>query len=106
MNRDEARRFVHEALLQVVPDADLEHLADDVPLRDALELDSLDFLSFVEQLSASTGVRLDEVDYPRLTTMESGVLLLSGATAAAGGASPYLRGGRSRGRGCPRAAEP
>jgi acyl carrier protein len=79
MNRDEARRCVHEALLQVVPDADLEHLADDVPLRDALELDSLDFLSFVEQLSASTGVRLDEVDYPRLTTTESCVLHLSGA---------------------------
>ena len=84
MNGDEARRCVREALLQVVPDADLDHLADDEPLRDALELDSLDFLSFVESLSASTGVRLDEVDYPRLTTMESCVLLLSGAAATAG----------------------
>ena len=80
MNGDEARRCVSEALLQVVPDADLDHLADDEPLRDALELDSLDFLSFVESLSAATGVRLDEVDYPRLTTMASCVLLLGGAT--------------------------
>lgn len=55
MNGDEARRHVRDALLQVVPDADLEHLADGESLRDALELDSLDFLAFVESLSASTG---------------------------------------------------
>lgn len=84
MNGDEARRCVRDALLQVVPDADLEHLGDGESLRDALELDSLDFLSFVEQLSASTGVRLDEVDYPRLTTMESCVLLLTTAAVPTG----------------------
>ncbi len=37
--------------------------------RDALELDSLDFLSFIETLSRRTGVRIDDEDTPRLVTL-------------------------------------
>ena len=65
----EARAAIRDAIGKVVPDADLDELADDASFRSELELDSLDFLSFVEQLSSRTGVRIDEGDYPRLTTM-------------------------------------
>jgi hypothetical protein len=34
-----------------------------------LELDSLDFLAFVEQLSGRCGQRIDEDDYPHLRTL-------------------------------------
>jgi acyl carrier protein len=67
---------IQEALRQVVPDADVGALAPDEPLRDALEMDSLDFLSFVEHLSSATGVRIDEDDYPNLLTFESCVRFL------------------------------
>lgn len=77
MNPEDARRLVKEALMQVVPDADFETLSGEEPLRDALELDSLDFLSFVEQLSATTGTRLDESDYPSLSTLDSCVRRLA-----------------------------
>lgn len=66
-----ARQAVESALLRIVPDADLGELDDDAPLRRELELDSLDFLSFVELLSSSTGVRIEEADYPQLTTLAS-----------------------------------
>jgi acyl carrier protein len=73
----EARQLVTAAILRMVPDADVETLGDDTPFRAELELDSLDFLSFVELLSTSTGARIDEADYPALTTIASSVAFLS-----------------------------
>lgn len=77
MTPDEARAAVAESLRRIVPDADFETLPDDRPLRDALELDSLDFLSFVELLSKRAGRRIDEEEYPRLRTMASSIELLA-----------------------------
>lgn len=67
----EDRALVVDALGQVVPDADFEDLGDDRPFRAALELDSLDFLAFVETLSSRAGVRIEESDYGSLTTVAS-----------------------------------
>lgn len=76
---DQAREAVAAALKRIVPDADIEELGDDTAFRSELELDSLDFLTFVELLSKSTGVRIDEDDYPQLTTMRSCVAFLTAA---------------------------
>ena len=81
----DARTAVATAIRKIVPDADLDALGDDATFRAELELDSLDFLSFVEVLSEATGIRIDEDDYPRLATMASSVDFLtarSGAGAA------------------------
>lgn len=71
MTADEARDAVRAALRRVVPDADLDAVSDDEDLRETLELDSLDFLAFVETLSTRTGVRIDEDDYPQMRTLRS-----------------------------------
>ncbi|WP_405064905.1 hypothetical protein OG558_23455 [Kribbella sp. NBC_01510] len=73
----DARTLVGNSLLRIVPDADLDTLPDDAPFRDELELDSLDFLSFVELLTTGSGRRIDEDDYPRLRTMADCVTFLS-----------------------------
>lgn len=73
----EARDVVVAAVLRIVPDAEFDTLDDDEPIRDAFELDSLDFLSFVELLSTRSGVRVDELDYPSLTTMADCVEFLT-----------------------------
>lgn len=65
---DEARGMVVRAVRNIVPDADVEALAPEADLRRTFELDSLDFLSFVELLVTDSGVRIDEDDYPELTT--------------------------------------
>lgn len=74
----QARSWVLDALHRVVPDADLDGLGENLPFRTELELDSLDFLSFVELLSAAAGVRIDESDYASLTTLDSCVAFLTG----------------------------
>jgi acyl carrier protein len=71
-----ATDLVTAALLAVVPDADFGSLDHDADLREVLELDSLDFLSFVEQLARRSGRRIDEDDYDRLRTLDSCVRYL------------------------------
>lgn len=76
-----ATDMVTASLLAIVPDADTEALGQDTDLREALELDSLDFLSFVEQLAQRSGRRIDEDDYDRLRTLAGCVRYLSDPSA-------------------------
>jgi acyl carrier protein len=76
MTSDEAREAVRASLLRIVPDADLDAIDPDDDLRDTLELDSLDFLAFVETLSERAGVRIEEEDYTELRTLRSSVAFL------------------------------
>ncbi len=73
---DQARDMVTGAVRKIVPDADVASLPPDADLRRAFELDSLDFLGFVELLTQQSGVRIDEEDYPELRSMTTCVELL------------------------------
>jgi acyl carrier protein len=73
----DARQAVQHALHRVVPEADLTALDDDADLRDELELDSLDFLAFAENLSTATGTPITEDDYPNLRTVAAVVAFLT-----------------------------
>lgn len=68
ITHEQARAMVTRAVRRIVPDADVEAVPEEADLRRTFELDSLDFLSFVELLVADSGVRIDEDDYPELTT--------------------------------------
>ncbi|WP_436790509.1 acyl carrier protein [Yinghuangia sp. YIM S10712] len=63
MNRTDALDLVRSSARAAVPGADTSALDPERPLRDQLDMDSLDFLSFVENLSDASHVRLDEADY-------------------------------------------
>jgi acyl carrier protein len=69
LNNAEALSLIKESITQIIPDADFTLVRPDDKFRDVLELDSLDFLSLVELLSERAGVRIDEEDYPNLTTL-------------------------------------
>lgn len=85
MNREQATALVKEALTGIVPDADFGAIGPDTDFRRALDMDSLDFLGFVEELSARSGCRLDEDDYPSLTTLAGSADLLGRRTPQTGG---------------------
>ena len=72
-----ARALILEVLGRIVPDADPETISEDTPLRSELEMDSLDFLSFVEELSTRSGVRIEEADYPDFATLGRGAAFLA-----------------------------
>lgn len=61
---------VNAALEEVAPDADVQSIDPARNLRDQVELDSVDFLNFVTALERRLDVRIPEVDYPRLSSLE------------------------------------
>lgn len=77
MTPERAEASIKEALARVAPDADTEALAPEADLREALELDSIDFLRFIEILSKNTGSRIDEDDYPRLNNLASAITFIT-----------------------------
>ncbi|MFC9994044.1 acyl carrier protein [Nocardia sp. NPDC127526] len=77
VSRETADGMVRAALRGFAGEAELAALPVDEPLRPALDLDSLDFLTFVERLSTAFGRRIEEDDYPRLATIASSVEFLT-----------------------------
>jgi acyl carrier protein len=65
-----AMTIVGEALAKIAPEADLAGVKRDERLRDALDLDSIDFLSLVESLRVLAGVSVPEKDYPSVDTLD------------------------------------
>ncbi len=57
-------------------EADFDGLDPDKPLRDQLELDSMDFLDIVMELRKRYKLQIPEDDYPRLATLNSCVVYL------------------------------
>jgi acyl carrier protein len=70
VTRGEIRSRVIQCLGEVAPEADLTHLRSDSPLRDQLDIDSMDFLNFVIGLDRSLGVAVPESEYDRLATLD------------------------------------
>ena len=77
MTEAEIRKLAAEVLGDIAPEADLGDLTDDEDLREALDLDSMDFLNFVIGLHKSSGMDIPEADYPKLFTMKGVVSYLS-----------------------------
>ncbi|HEU5169907.1 MAG TPA: phosphopantetheine-binding protein [Gemmatimonadales bacterium] len=83
MTPDEIRASVLECLGRVAPEADPAAIAPDVPLRDQLDLDSMDFLRFMIGLDATLHVAVPEPDYPELATLDGCVRYLAARLPAA-----------------------
>jgi acyl carrier protein len=76
MTAEEIREEILDILSDIVPDEDLSSLADDVPLREQIELDSMDFLDIVMELRKRYRVQVPEDDYVELATMAGTVKYL------------------------------
>lgn len=69
MNDTEIRTLAADVLAGIAPEADLSSVGDHEDLREALDLDSMDFLNFIIGLSQRSGRAIPEADYPRLYSM-------------------------------------
>lgn len=76
MTATEIRDAIIEILADIAPDEDLSNLKEDVPFRDQLELDSMDFLDIVMELRKRYRIQIPEEDYPQLASMASTVSFL------------------------------
>jgi acyl carrier protein len=81
MTPDELRQVVIDALRPIAPEMSPATLRPRVPLRDQLDLDSMDLLNFIIALHERTGVEIPEAEYGQLTSIDAIVQYLSSKPA-------------------------
>jgi len=82
VNDAEIRDVVFRALSRVAPEASPATLVPGDPLRDQVDIDSMDFLNFVVALHERLGVDIPEADYAKLGTIDAIVGYLATRLAA------------------------
>jgi acyl carrier protein len=71
------RDGIIRALQSVAPEIDAATLDNGLPIREQVDLDSMDFLNFVIAVNEELGVEIPEIDYPKLVTLNSFVEYLT-----------------------------
>ena len=70
MNEIDLRKVIHEELNNIAPEVNLASIDPAADLREALDIDSMDFLNFITAIHHRLGVDIPELDYPKLLTLE------------------------------------
>jgi acyl carrier protein len=69
MNSEFIQEKIFETLEMIAPEAELDNLDPTVDMRDALDIDSFDFLNFLIALDDEFGVEIPEADYGKLISL-------------------------------------
>ena len=77
MNEPDIRLAVIKALRKIAPEASLDQIRSDENLREALDIDSFDFLNLLIGLHEELNVEIPESDYGKLRTLADLVSYLS-----------------------------
>lgn len=77
MTEAEIRSVIAELIGEIAPEADMTTLSDDQDMRDALDLDSMDFNNLIVAIHRRTGIDVPESDYHKLFTMRGAIAYLA-----------------------------
>jgi len=67
------RKVLQEELNNIAPEADLASIDPAADLREAIDIDSMDFLNFITAIDHRLGVAIPEIDYPKLVTLAGAI---------------------------------
>ena len=76
MTSSEIKELIIEIIEDIDDEADFTDLDPDQPLRDQLDLDSMDFLDIVMELRKRHKLQIPEEDYPHLASLNSCITYL------------------------------
>ena len=71
MSDDSVRATITRLLGEIAPEADFVTLDPARPIRDQLDIDSMDFLNFVVAIHDELGVDIPEADYGQVATLDA-----------------------------------
>lgn len=83
MSDIDVRKVVQEELNNIAPEVDLTSVDVAADLREALDIDSMDFLNFVTAVHHRLGVDIPEADYSKLVTLNGAIAYLEAKLKAA-----------------------
>ncbi|HNM86696.1 MAG: phosphopantetheine-binding protein [Mycobacterium sp.] len=69
MGQDDIRETVLSLLTDVAPEVEADDIEDDVLLRDQVDLDSMDWLNFLQRIHRKFEIDIPEADYATLRTV-------------------------------------
>lgn len=81
MNEKELRKAVVEELLKIAPELGEDEIAGARPLREQVDLDSMDWLNFLVALNERLKVEIPEADYAKLVRLDDIVKYLKSKQA-------------------------
>ena len=76
MTEADIRSVLQQELGNIAPEIDLGRLDPRADLREALDINSMDFLNFVTAVHHRLNVEIPELDYPKLVTLDGAVAYL------------------------------
>lgn len=77
MNDLDIRKVVQEELNNIAPEVDLASVDPAGDLREAFDIDSMDFLNLITAIHHRLGVEIPELDYPKLVTLDGAVAYIA-----------------------------
>lgn len=73
MSPDDIRAVIKDELARIAPEVEFETIDPDADLRDAVDIDSMDFLNLVTALHVRLGVDIPEADAAKLVTLTGAI---------------------------------
>jgi acyl carrier protein len=71
MTKNEIHKIILDIIREIAPDEDVSQVKPEMPLREQLDLDSMDFLDIVMELRKKYNIEVPEADYKRLESLDS-----------------------------------
>ena len=87
MTNDEITAAVFAALHRIAPEVDPATLKTAVPIRDQVDIDSMDFLNFLMEIHAALGVDIPEAAYREVATLDGCITYIAARNPRASGAA-------------------
>jgi acyl carrier protein len=79
MSGVDIRKSVLDLIHRIAPEQDLSEIKPDENLREALDIDSFDFLSLLVAIHEKLGITVPESDYAKVSTLNDMVSYLEKA---------------------------
>ncbi len=76
MNDTDIRQLLQEELNNIAPEVDIASVDPAADLREAMDIDSMDFLNFITAVHHRLGIDIPELDYPKLVTLDGAIAYL------------------------------
>ena len=73
MTDSDIRKVVQEELNNIAPEFDMASVDPTADLREAIDIDSMDFLTLITAIHHRLDINIPEIDYPKLITLNGAV---------------------------------
>ena len=82
MSDIDVRKVLQEELNNIAPEVNIASVDPAADLREAIDIDSMDFLNFIIAVHHRLGIDIPELDYPKLVTLNGAIAYIDAKLAS------------------------